>query len=271
MAINDILVLLDANSHAAGPYAVSAASTLHAHLTAAALVVDPTTSIGYAEAPSAFLTAVLEGERAAAREILDAFAAAARPSGLEIETEIAEAGAGTVQQTLGGLARHFDLAIIEQPNPDVPGETGTVVEAVLFGSGRPILVVPYIQETPLRLEIVLVAWDGSATAARALGAALPVLARAGRVQVVFVDGTEETEASGLRIVRHLGRHGIDAALQKVPGAGDTAGTLLSYSVDSGADLLVMGGYGHSRFREFILGGATRGILQSMTLPVLMSH
>jgi len=272
MAIKDILVLLDASSQAAGPYAVSAASTFAAHLTAAALVTAPTTSIGFAEVPSAFLAAVLEDERSIARQIVEAFAMEAQRSNIAIQTEIAEASAGTIQQTLGGLARYFDLTIVEQPNPDVPGETGVVIEAALFGSGRPVIVVPYIQTAPLQLGTALVAWDGSATAARAVGASMPLLVRAKRVEVVMIaDGIEDSQTLGLRIVRHLGRHGIHAEPQRLTGAGDIAGTLLSYAFESGADLMVMGGYGHSRFREFILGGATRGILQSMTLPVLMSH
>src|SRR5215213_10729441 len=184
MAIKDILVLLDANSQAAGPYAVSAASTFAAHLTAAALVTAPTTSIGFAEIPSAFLAAVLEDERSIARQIVEAFAIEAHRSNIAIQTEIAEASAGTVQETLGGLARYFDLTIVERPNPAVPGETSIAIEAALFGSGRPVIIVPYIQTAPLQLDKVLVAWDDSGTAARALGASMPLLAQAKRVQVV---------------------------------------------------------------------------------------
>ena len=88
---------------------------------------------------------------------------------------------------------------------------------------------------------------------------------------MVVDGIEDSQTLGLRIVHHLGRHEIHAEPQRLTGADDIAGTLLSYAFESGADLMVMGGYGHSRFREFVLGGATRGILQAMTLPVLMSH
>ena len=272
MSIKDVLVLLDANSQAAGRYALSLASTFDAHLTAAALVTAPTSSIGFTGAASAFLTAVLEEERSTARQILEAFALEARRSNRAIQTEIAEASAGTVQQTLGGLARSFDLTLIQQLNPDVPGETGVLIEAALFGSGRPIIVVPYIRTAPLQLGTVLVAWDGSATAARAVSASMPLLVRAKRVEVVMVaDGIEDGQTLGLRIVHHLGRHEIHAEPQRLTGADDIAGTLLSYAFESGADLMVMGGYGHSRFREFVLGGATRGILQAMTLPVLMSH
>src|SRR4051794_18689036 len=176
----------------------------------------------------------------------------------------------TSGQTLGAFARYFDLTIIEQPNPDVLTERESAIEAALFASGRPVLVVPYIHKAPLQLEQVLVAWDGSATAARALGDALPLLARAKNLQVVsVVDGNEGI--SGPRIVRHLEQHAITAKFHSLPGADDPTDALLSYAADCCADLLVMGGYGHSRFREFLLGGTTRGILASMTLPVFMSH
>jgi nucleotide-binding universal stress UspA family protein len=107
---------------------------------------------------------------------------------------------------------------------------------------------------------------------RALGDALPLLAKAKNVQVVsVVDGAEGVLTSGPRIVRHLARHGVAAKFHSLPGADDPTDALLSSAADCCADLLVMGGYGHSRFREFLLGGTTRGILDSMTLPVLMSH
>jgi nucleotide-binding universal stress UspA family protein len=99
------------------------------------------------------------------------------------------------------------------------------------------------------------------------------LAQAKRIEVVTVGDPSGSEGDmpGRRVRRHLIRHGMRAEFRVLPSAGDVASALLSYASDSEADLLVMGGYGHSRFRELILGGATRGILQSMTLPVIMSH
>ena len=272
MAIKDVFVLLDASTEAAGSYALSVAPAFEAHLTAAAFVVDPTTMIGFAETPSAFLVAALDEARAASRQILDAFVTKAQEAGLPVDAEAPETAVNVMGQSLGEFARHFDLAIIEQPNPDVPGEREAAIEAALFASGRPVLVVPYIHKAPLRLEEVLIAWDGSAAAARALGDALPFLAKAKNLQVVSVaDGAEGVLTSGPRIVRHLARHGVAAKFHSLPGADDPTDALLSYAADCCADLLVMGGYGHSRFREFLLGGTTRGILDSMTLPVLMSH
>jgi nucleotide-binding universal stress UspA family protein len=272
MAIKDVLVLLDGTSQAAGPYAVSLASTLDAHLTAAAVVVDPAAGIAMVDTPAMFLAKALEESRAAARELLDTFANEAKKSQLNVETEPVEAVVGNTGDALGPLARHFDFAIVEQPDPDLPGEREIMIETALFGSGRPVLVVPYIQKAPFRLENVIVAWDGSVMAARALGDSLPLLERSGRIEIVTVaDGADDGDPTGSRLLRHLARHGVEAEFRRMSGADDVVGTLLSHAFDQGADLMVMGGYGHSRLRELILGGATRGVLSSMTLPVLMSH
>jgi nucleotide-binding universal stress UspA family protein len=275
MAIKDILVLLDANSDAAGSYAVSLASAFQAHLTAVALVVNPTAGMAFPNGPMDFLVSALDNARNAARRIPETLAAKAQASGVTFETDIVETTVAGTDQAIGSIARHVDLTIIEQPNPDSPGERESLIEATLFGSGRPVLVVPYIQTPPLLLEKITMAWDGSATAARAVGDAIPFLARAGEVELVTVadpsETDEEAEAAAHKIMRHLARHDIETKFRTLPRAGDVAGTLLSYAFDSGTDLMVMGGYGHSRFREVILGGATRGMIESMTVPVLMSH
>lgn len=272
MAIKDLVVVLDSGSKTVGPYAASLASLFGAHLTATMLVHDPTTSVAWPEASVPLLTSVLDASREEARRTLEAFATTGQGLGIAVETEPVEVTFGLPGRALGPLARRFDLAVIEQPNPNAPGDREIMVESVLFESGRPALVVPFVPIAPFRLETVLVAWDGSATAARALGDAMPFLARATRVELVTVaSASPETEASGQRMVCHLERHGLDAQFRSLPSAGDVASTLLSHAFDAQADLMVMGGYGHSRVREFILGGATRGVLETMTLPVLMSH
>ena len=120
----------------------------------------------------------------------------------------------------------------------------------------------------------MVCWDGSRNAARAIADALPLLARAKAVEVVIVTGKpgESDEIAGADIAHHLARHGLKVEVERLVARDiDITSTLLSRAADLGADLIVMGGYGHSRWREFVLGGATRGILASMTVPVLMSH
>jgi len=272
LTIKDIAVLLEPGSEAAGRYALSAVRFFDAQLTAIAFVVEPTASVGFTEASAVFAVEVMDKARDAARRMLETTAAQAREAGVAAETALVEATVGEAHETIGRWLRDFDLAVIGQPNPDVPGHATKTIEAALFGSGRPLLIVPYIQREPLRLDTILVAWDGGAQAARALGDAMPLLERAKRVEVVTVGAHSPAadEQARSRIARHLARHAIRAEARVLP-SGDVANTLLSYAADSAADLLVMGGYGHSRFREVILGGATRGILQAMTLPILMSH
>ena len=137
-----------------------------------------------------------------------------------------------------------------------------------------MIVVPYIQKQGLKLDRVLVAWDGSVTAARAIGDAMPFLERAGKVEVIIISEKEAKsgEVPGADMGEHLARHGIKVEVRQIVAVDeDVANTILSYAADFGADFLVMGGYGHSRLREFVLGGATRGLLEAMTVPVLMSH
>jgi len=134
--------------------------------------------------------------------------------------------------------------------------------------------VPYIQKAGLKLDKVLVCWDGSRSAARAAGDALPFLTRAGGIEVLIVAGErgKGDEIPGADIGHHLARHGLKVDVKRIVATeSDVANTILSYVADSSADLIVMGGYGHSRLREFILGGVTRGILEAMTVPTLMSH
>jgi nucleotide-binding universal stress UspA family protein len=135
--------------------------------------------------------------------------------------------------------------------------------------------VPYIQKRGLTLERVLACWDGGRTAARAIGDAMPFLERAKAVDLVMVAEDrkdDDDESTGTRMSEHLARHGVKTTIKRM-AKGDIAieDVILSYAADSGADFMVMGGYGHSRLREFILGGVTRGILSEMTVPVLMSH
>jgi nucleotide-binding universal stress UspA family protein len=137
-----------------------------------------------------------------------------------------------------------------------------------------MVVVPYIQKEDLKLGHVLACWDGSRSAARAIADSLPFLMRGEKVEIVMVtrgDGKAD-ELPGADLGEHLARHGLDVEVKRLVAADvDVSNVILSYAADCGADLIVMGGYGHSRLREFVLGGATRGILQSMTVPVLMAH
>jgi nucleotide-binding universal stress UspA family protein len=120
---------------------------------------------------------------------------------------------------------------------------------------------------------VIVGWDGGIAAARAVGDAIDLLTGATRVDVVTVTSrrADESELPGFDITQHLARHGIKAEVKRLPAEAEPAATMLAYAKEADADLLVMGGYGHSRLREFVLGGTTRAMLANLALPVLMSH
>ena len=135
--------------------------------------------------------------------------------------------------------------------------------------------MPYIQKAPLKLDRVMVCWDGSRSAARAIADAMPFLERAGLVEVVIIVANErdkQYEIEGVDMGQHLARHGLNVDVKRIDyGNLDVPDALLSHAADYDADFIVMGGYGHSRLREFVLGGVTRSILRTMTAPVLMSH
>jgi nucleotide-binding universal stress UspA family protein len=149
-----------------------------------------------------------------------------------------------------------------------------ILETTLFDSGRPVIAVPYIQQGGLKLDRVMICWDGGRAATRAIADAMPLLLHAKTVEVLIIAGErgKQDEVPGVDMGQHLARHGLNVSVNRIPlGDLGVADAILSHAADSGADFVVMGGYGHSRLREFILGGATRGMLQAMTVPTLLSH
>jgi len=274
MAIKDMLFVLepDAERQPAAAFATKLADGLGAHLTAAGVVYEMLVPSGFAgDYPADIMASLSDQSRqrnAAAFETL----CKAGPASLRSELVEIDAIPGEARYELARLARHFDVTIIAQPR-ERNGEDALMAEAALFESGRPVLFVPRIQTRDPKLERVMVAWDGSRTSTRALADAMPILEKAAVVDVVSISDPRLNykELPGFNITRHLSRHGLNAELKRLPMSGDIGETLLSYAADAGADLLVMGGYGHSRLREFVLGGTTRTILQTMTVPIFMSH
>jgi len=174
----------------------------------------------------------------------------------------------------GQIARRFDLAVVGQAEPETKMVEENIIEAALFDSGGPVTIVPYIQRAPLRLDHIMVCWDGSRAAARAIRDAMPFLRRAGRIEVVNVTNErgKQDQIECADIGAHLAHHGLNVVIKRIPlGDVDVAAVLLSHAADEDVDFIVMGGYGHSRLREFVLGGVTRSMLRTMTVPVLMSH
>ncbi|MDB5642155.1 MAG: universal stress protein [Hyphomicrobiales bacterium] len=274
MAIKDILLLLDndGEGQAAAAYAGALAQTFGAHLTAAGIAFEILAPASFAgDYPYEMLAAITEQSRDRAAQAYEKLRTTA-PDSLRSELVQIDALPGQARDDFARLARHFDLTIIGQAS-EPNGDVELMAEAALFGSGRPVLFVPRIQTKAPGFDRALIAWDGSQPAARALSDAMPLLEKAKTIEVVSIAGprTSYKELPGFNITRHLSRHGLNAELKRLPMSGDVGDTLLSYAADAGSDFLVMGGYGHSRLREFVLGGTTRTILSTMTLPVLMSH
>ena len=170
------------------------------------------------------------------------------------------------------MARVSDICIMLAPSHTEPQQRDILLD-MLFGSGVPLLLVPtnWKKRGPVRRAIV--AWDGSACAARAVRDALPLLVDTESVEVLSVLGEKDMGAeTGSDIVRHLARHCRQVAVEVLPvGQSGVAATLLARAVLTGADMIVMGGYGHSRLREFVLGGATRDTLARTDIPTLLPH
>jgi len=220
----------------------------------------------------------IESQRAeaekGARAATTRFEAAAKRAGVSFESRILNASVAGAADQLGRLGRRFDVTVVGQPRRDNSGPDEVIDEGVLFESGRPVVFVPFIQRSGLTLNHVLVCWDGSRAATRAMGDAMPFLEKAKKVEVVIVGSRapKSDEVPGADVGEHLARHGMKVEVKRITSPDiDVASTILSYAADANSDMIVMGGYGHSRLREFVLGGVTRGILESMTAPTLMSH
>lgn len=276
--IKDLTLKLetDQNRDRSLSYTISVAEAFGAHVTAMASS-DPLSFAQYPipALPDTVITNIRAEKDREARAAIARFEEAAKSRGISYDYDLVTHRLPQSAEIFAVKARRSDLSIVQQME-QIDDENETIIETVLFDSGRPVLIVPYIQKAGLNLDHVVCCWDGSATAARAVNDALPFLTRAKNVDILIVSNekTEDSrhQASGEGIVKHLARHGITTQLkiQQAPDAS-VANTILSYVADQGSSLIVMGGYGHSRLREFILGGATRSILASMTVPVLMSH
>ena len=276
--IKDLVVHLSAagQTDAAGTFAISIAAAFGAHVSGVAFSYEPVippTIIGSIPA------SLIEQQRAdndkAAADARAKFDAAARRAGVAFDSRILTASLPGSADRFGEIARRFDLSVVGQAEPGLlAGAQELVAESALFASGRPVVLVPYIQKAGLKLDRIMVCWDASRTAARAAADALPLLARAKAIDVVMIasERPKSDDIPGADIGQHLARHSLKVEVKRIVATdSDVASTILSHAADSSADFIVMGGYGHSRLREFVLGGATRGILSAMTVPVLMSH
>ncbi|QJD93326.1 universal stress protein [Duganella dendranthematis] len=281
MSYKNILVHADLSPHAAQRYALASQVALShdAHLVGAAftgLAVEIYRNAAFAYGGVLLSAEDIQSVTGNAEQALAGFVAHADSAGNSYERRISDddAETGLVLQ-----ARYTDLLVLSQNDPNLNGPDllRTLPEHLALHGGRPVLLVPYAGRYSHIDQHALVAWDGSRAATRAVTDALPLLRQSKRVTLaVFnADGNDGAhgEQPGADIALYLARHGVkvEVAQQHAPSGLDIGNALLSLAADIGADLLVMGAYGHQRWREIVLGGVTRRVLQSMTLPVLMAH
>lgn len=284
MGIKEMLVQIDeaAPSEARLELAVGLARRHGAHLVGLhAVDTAPVAALGVGvmgvesgAALAGFLERVRDDAVRAAADLEARFRDRLRREDLGGEWRFVEYGAADAVALHG---RYADLVVLGQHDAGDPNGPGwATVEAALFSSGRPVLVVPYAGRFPAVGRRVLIGWNASREATRAVHDALPLMHGAEAVTVLAIDprggsgGHGEEPAAD--IARHLARHGLRvAAAQTTSGGMGQAEVLLNRASEFGADLIVVGGYGHSRVREVILGGMTRDLLRRMTVPVLMSH
>jgi nucleotide-binding universal stress UspA family protein len=281
MNYRSLLVFLDQDRRLGAriAFALRVARALQCHLVGAAptglfalpAAIAPEAAASLAE----FAELAWNALRQQAQEVVDRFDAACRKDGIHsYETVIDEADAAT---SLVRFAHCSDIVLLSQADPDDPmyQRTQHIVEQVVLRSARPTLLLPYTGNFDTVASRVLVAWDDSREAARAIWDALPLLCAAERVQVVsWQAGDVDPSVLASRLdalKRWLMWHGVTAESKIATREIGIAEAMLSHAADFAADLIVMGAYGHARWTEHILGGATRGMLSAMTVPVLMSH
>ena len=233
-------------------------------------------SVGFEAAPQVF-----EGNRSFFKEngarVKQAFEEAMRREGLSFDFHQVDAHTPVIADEVVASGRVADLVIVSTTNPEeITGVERDFVEQTVMALGRPVIVLPYKGKATVSLNEVIIGWNGGREAARATFDALPLLKKAGKVRVVRIDPQKDPSlrgsVAGADLAEALARHGVKAEAQDYPTDGQDEGqALMRCAEDSGAGLIVMGAYGHSRLAEFIFGGATRFVLNRLVCPVLMSH
>ena len=277
MTIRDIVAVLDVieESMPAAQVALQLATRFKAHLTGLALAVEPIIPpLLVSPIPVDIIAEAQIQADARAKAAVGRFESYAKAAGIAAATRQEAVIAGAMTEVIAEVCRLTDLVVIGQDDPGRPDPgRAQAIEAVLFGAARPLLGVPPGFSPAAQFPRIVVGWDGSQPAARALVAARPFLRLAAHVEVVAVDHpVDETGDICTEPVTYLARHDIAAQSVHIASDGDGIGMALSRHVEAtGSNLLVMGGFGKSRFREFVLGGATRQMLRAMPVPVLMAH
>jgi nucleotide-binding universal stress UspA family protein len=278
MGLNDIVVYVDGAeaTKTRVRFAVALAKEHCAHLVGIAFAPTALLPLYGADVGFADMTEVLESVKTQSANALEAFKTRARAEGVSAEARLMQGMSEEFPHDFAHAARHVDLAILGQPRDGDPliGQYA-LVERCLFASGRPVIIVPAVREKLALKGTIVAAWDGSAEAARAINDALTFLKSAARVVLlvgVTAEQGEERTPQTDDMIAHLKRHGVVAEAMRVKASeGDVGRLLLSTAKTLGADLIVMGAFHHSRWREFILGGVTLTVLEEATIPLFMAH
>jgi nucleotide-binding universal stress UspA family protein len=278
MGLNDIVVYVDSSeaTKARVGFAVALAKEHGAHLIGIAFAPTALLPLYGADVGFADMSEVMASVKTQGANALRAFEARANADGVSVEAELMQGMSEEFPHDFAHAARHVDLAILGQPRDGDPliGQYA-LVERCLFASGRPVIIVPALTDKPSLEGTIVAAWDGSAEAARAINDALTFLKPASRVVLVVgvMSGQDDEQAPQTDdMMAHLKRHGVTAeALRVKAGEGDIGRLLLSTAKSLDADLMVMGAFHHSRWREFILGGVTLTVLEEATIPLFMAH
>lgn len=256
--------------------AVETAAALDLRLVGLALEIEPPPSVGLSGYSMPFVGATIDVEDAKTRVSADAiaqeFEAQTRLRGVRSDLQRVTCDALDASGIVAQAARLCDLTIVTlAPQSRADRE---LAEAALFGAGRPALLLPLYYPAPITaFDRVVVAWDASRAAARALSDSMPLLRRANDVFVVTLarEGTHVAQTL-IHVERQLKEHGVSANCTRIDdSAGSDYGAILGHAKSVNANLLVMGAFGHSRMRDFILGGVTQSVLADLTIPVLLSH
>lgn len=256
---------------------ISLAATFGAHVEAVA-VGYVATSTAYVVEGGAAVAAVFEMERdraaARAEAALAVFEGEAKRAGITYHRHAIGAIPADAATSLGEMSRLYDLSVVLQPDAEQDSFDNDLPREILFQSGGPVLFLPHIFRGSFKLGRMGICWDGSRVAARALRDAAPFLRKAESLVIITVNGADSIppDASAEKLAKHLARLELPTRIVNLSAArSEIQPIILSLAADESLDLLVMGGYGHSRLQESFLGGVTRAMLQTMTVPTLMSH
>lgn len=258
-------------------YAIRLAAAFGAHVTGVCVCPSPEAVMSAYDAPLLVLESIKE-----ARQLMsDAYAAEASFLALARELGVIDAfwqvADGDVPHSMKLIGNWHDLLVLGRTSSLAWGSSSAIGDIVLGCGGLPCLIVPpEMQDKPPVLNRIAIAWNGSAEAVRAVYAALPMLTRARKVVILNRGGNRASPMDqwlpGFELAGYLQRHGVTAETRVLPDRGEAIGSDLLYAAgDAQADLLVMGGYGHAQLREWILGGATREVLDKAMVPLLMRH